>query len=477
MEPIDLRLATVREARNADRRFTFEVITPQFTRVYQAPSAEEMSSWISAIGNALQSAMEGRSLPSRGKEKSSSTTGSGAGGIVRGVGRDIGSILTGKSTGSSNHSHSQSVSAQQKSDMFRRTTVAGRPTHSYSTNSQNRSTSNQSSPGSGEPDRLLQSLRDLDTANNLCADCNSAVKTEWVSINLGVILCIECSGIHRSLGTHVSKIRSLTLDTQSFTPDIVALLKLVGNRVSNSVYEATLAVENNTKPMPNASRDQRLKFITAKYVDRAYITPLAIAHPNLANADDLLVMSVKRQDISGVIHALALGCSKDASDRSRGTRAVFLALAASDPAPPSGLMGPPASPTKKPAGHERVGTGSESSGYATATSSVSSKREERVAFPIAEILVLNGAEVPSSGPSFPLGPSARIWLDLKRSRDASRAQPLDHSVSVGGTGSSYGSAFGVGGAMSEKDRAKEARLQKRVSAGGRLVGLGRSVGN
>src|SRR5512140_3368910 len=62
MEPIDLRLASVREARNAERRFCFEVITPHFKRVYQATSEEDMNSWIMSINNALQSAVEGRAF-------------------------------------------------------------------------------------------------------------------------------------------------------------------------------------------------------------------------------------------------------------------------------------------------------------------------------------------------------------------------------------------------------------------------------
>lgn len=48
---------------------------------------------------------------------------------------------------------------------------------------------------------------------------------------------LECSGIHRSLGTHVSKIRSLTLDSTSYTPDIIELLKSVGNAKSNIIWD------------------------------------------------------------------------------------------------------------------------------------------------------------------------------------------------------------------------------------------------
>ncbi len=62
MEPIDLRMASVREARDAERRFCFEVITPHYKRVYQATSEDDMKNWISAINNAIQSAVEGRDM-------------------------------------------------------------------------------------------------------------------------------------------------------------------------------------------------------------------------------------------------------------------------------------------------------------------------------------------------------------------------------------------------------------------------------
>jgi hypothetical protein len=42
-------------------------------------------------------------------------------------------------------------------------------------------------------------------ANPICADCDN-INPDWVSLNLGVVICIECSGVHRSLGVHVSKV-------------------------------------------------------------------------------------------------------------------------------------------------------------------------------------------------------------------------------------------------------------------------------
>ncbi|KAI5861804.1 centaurin beta [Durotheca rogersii] len=417
MEPIDLRMASVREARNAERRFCFEVITPQYKRVYQATSGEDMNSWILSINNALQSAVEGRGL----KEMPAST------GESTSLKRDIGSILMGKSSSLNHGSYGAhgahgahgSNTAVSSAVPSRRTTVGARP-------------ANPRAPSSNyddNPDKLLQMLRDNDQGNCWCADCGSGSKVEWVSINLAIILCIECSGIHRSLGTHISKVRSLTLDITSFTPDIIELLLLVGNRVSNMVWEARL--DPTLKPGPQATREQRLKFITAKYVDRAFVEPISATLSRYPSADETLLAAIKRNEIQQIIYALALKANPNVLDKVRGTHPVFLALAAADPASPSPTTPQGGRPDPEP---------------------------RSIPFPVAEMLIQNGAETPTTMPAFPLSQSAQMYLEQKRGRSAAieaSGSPLPKSLSP---------------TPSERlQREKDARLHKRISAGGRLA--------
>ncbi|XP_033971676.1 arf-GAP with GTPase, ANK repeat and PH domain-containing protein 1-like, partial [Trematomus bernacchii] len=80
----------------------------------------------------------------------------------------------------------------------------------------------------------LQNIRSI-RGNERCADCD-AQNPDWASLNLGALICIECSGIHRNLGTHLSRVRSLDLD--EWPLELIRVMTAIGNQLANSLWEA-----------------------------------------------------------------------------------------------------------------------------------------------------------------------------------------------------------------------------------------------
>eukprot|EP00053_Salpingoeca_punica_P011760 m.104728 g.104728 ORF g.104728 m.104728 type:complete len:493 (-) comp15768_c1_seq1:969-2447(-) len=95
--------------------------------------------------------------------------------------------------------------------------------------------------------------------NKFCAECG--VKgPRWASWNLGVFMCIRCSGIHRNLGVHISKVRSVNLDT--WRPEWIESMQALGNHKAAQIWEYHLP-RDFKRPADN---DQEMEaFIRAKY--------------------------------------------------------------------------------------------------------------------------------------------------------------------------------------------------------------------
>lgn len=106
--------------------------------------------------------------------------------------------------------------------------------------------------------------------NSKCCDCEHP-EPRWASINLGITLCIACSGVHRSLGVHHSKVRSLTLD--AWEPEIVKVMMELGNQIVNRVYEAKFdgSVQRATEKCDGSVREAWIK---AKYIERKFVLPI-----------------------------------------------------------------------------------------------------------------------------------------------------------------------------------------------------------
>ncbi|KAI2640307.1 ArfGap-domain-containing protein [Xylaria nigripes] len=111
-------------------------------------------------------------------------------------------------------------------------------------------------------ERTLQDLVHNVPGNNLCADC-AARNPSWASWNLGIFLCMRCAAIHRKLGTHISKVKSMSMD--SWTADQVESMKRIGNIASNKTYNP----QNKRPPVPidaDEADSAMERFIRSKYV-------------------------------------------------------------------------------------------------------------------------------------------------------------------------------------------------------------------
>ena len=111
---------------------------------------------------------------------------------------------------------------------------------------------------------------------------------------------IECSGIHRSLGTHISKVRSLTLDTTVWTLELIEVYKCLGNTISNIIWHP-LPLDEVLDTLPKPI------YIRKKYIEREYVgvkQDETLSHLYLLNA-------ISNLDIVEASRAIALGAQVD----------------------------------------------------------------------------------------------------------------------------------------------------------------------
>uniref|UniRef100_A0A8D3BJA2 Arf-GAP with coiled-coil, ANK repeat and PH domain-containing protein n=1 Tax=Scophthalmus maximus TaxID=52904 RepID=A0A8D3BJA2_SCOMX len=205
----DLRLCSVKPCEDIERRFCFEVVSPTKSCMLQAESEKLRLSWIQAVQASIASA------------------------------------------------YRESPDTYYIEHLDR--------TASPSTSSIDSASEPRDRSARGET--ILQRIQCL-PGNEQCCDCGQA-DPRWASINLGILLCIECSGIHRSLGVHCSKVRSLTLD--SWEPELLKLMCELGNSVINHIYEGSYQEQGLKKPLPSSSRQEKEAWIKAKYVEKKFL--------------------------------------------------------------------------------------------------------------------------------------------------------------------------------------------------------------
>ncbi|KAM5140356.1 arf-GAP with coiled-coil, ANK repeat and PH domain-containing protein 3 [Mantella aurantiaca] len=208
----DLRLCTVKPCEDIERRFCFEVVSPTKSCMLQADSEKLRQAWIQAVQASIASAY--RETPDNYYIERLDRTAS------------------------------PSTSSIDSASDSRERSVKG--------------------------ESILQRVQSI-AGNDQCCDCGQT-DPRWASINLGITLCIECSGIHRSLGVHCSKVRSLTLD--SWEPELLKLMCELGNSTINQIYEAKCEQLGLKKPTAGCSRQNKEIWIKAKYVEKKFLKRL-----------------------------------------------------------------------------------------------------------------------------------------------------------------------------------------------------------
>ncbi|WCJ26734.1 ARF-GAP domain 1 [Euphorbia peplus] len=259
---VNLLTSTIKvDADQSDLRFCFRIISPTKNYTLQAESALDQMDWIEKITGVIASLLSSqapeRCLPASpmgsGHHRSASESSS-----FESADFDhsaIDEFTTDKSLAGSHHERPLRISQQRFSIE--------------------------------KPIDVLQRV----CGNDKCADCG-ALEPDWASLNLGVLVCIECSGVHRNLGVHISKVRSLTLDVKVWEPSVITLFQSLGNTFANSVWEELLQSRSTFqvdlmatgpyksdksqlhfvgKPSPADSISVKEKFIHAKYADKQFI--------------------------------------------------------------------------------------------------------------------------------------------------------------------------------------------------------------
>ncbi|XP_052509377.1 arf-GAP with coiled-coil, ANK repeat and PH domain-containing protein 3 isoform X1 [Budorcas taxicolor] len=229
----DLRLCSVKPCEDVERRFCFEVVSPTKSCMLQADSEKLRQAWVQAVQASIASAY---------RESPDSCY----------------------------------------SERLDRTASPSTSSIDSATDSRERSVKGES---------VLQRVQNV-AGNSQCGDCGQP-DPRWASINLGVLLCIECSGIHRwaswavrrgwgrshaltlppsssrSLGVHCSKVRSLTLD--SWEPELLKLMCELGNTTVNRIYEAQCEGPGIRKPTASSPRQDKEAWIKDKYVEKKFV--------------------------------------------------------------------------------------------------------------------------------------------------------------------------------------------------------------
>ncbi|OWB60473.1 hypothetical protein B5S29_g1347 [[Candida] boidinii] len=355
--PIDISLSSIKPVDIDKRRNCFRIITSTgIEHIFQSISEEDRKAWIDALYNA------GQQINFHAQKSSPEQSASSK---INNI-KSKSDKLTSKHTGSNLQNNSIKNSASDilhKSHIIKSTVKKDLPSSLSGVHTEEDVRSRRVSSVSLTNLLIVQNA---DESNLHCCECGSSDSVEWISLNLLVVFCVKCSSCHRSMGTSVSKVRSLKLD--SFTRETSCLLTRINNKNSNDYYEENLEKQKTQKITPSASDEERLKYIEDKYVNKKFLN--TEKHKSVSA---LLVHGIRTYNTSEILCSFALNANPDLAIQGTDANGNLVDCSIFE----YSLR----YPTKKlPHGH-RLSINSEKS----------SNEVEHPIFDISELLLLNGA--------------------------------------------------------------------------------------
>ncbi|VDM33181.1 unnamed protein product [Hydatigera taeniaeformis] len=262
MEASDSAVLSTKDiaAPNSNKR-SFFLVSNNRTYQFQAEDDKDFEEWTNVLANAMQAAFnEAMHYPdwkSR-REMPHSTL----------CDTDMSNSIH------HHHSHESSLNGSDTDLLESRFNrgVGSRSSHSSTVGSDEATTAFFNGLSGAQLHQSIQHvMRTKVPGNRVCADCNRPAflaDPEWVSVNLGVLICLECCGTHRELGVQCSRTQSLLMDDLCAAQ--LLLPRFIGNRLFNEVYESALV--DGIKPTPDADSVSRRAYIRSKYLEHKFIS-------------------------------------------------------------------------------------------------------------------------------------------------------------------------------------------------------------